>query len=65
MSRTPEAPTSSFPSAEPTTEARRRYDSLLRPGSIEIVWDDEPRTLRDPRRADRIAAEVPVVLSAA
>lgn len=65
MSRTPEALSSTFPPAEPTTEARRRCDSLLRPGSFEIVWDDEPRTLRDPQRADRIAAEVPVVLTAA
>lgn len=68
MSRSAET-RSAFSSTETVTEVRRKCDSLLGSGSFEIVWeedrDEEPRTLRDPLRAERIAADVPVVLTAA
>lgn len=50
--------------AASSSEAAPRYTSLLGAGAIEVAWsaEEEPVTLRDPRKAERLAAEVPVVL---
>jgi hypothetical protein len=44
-----------------TESPSRRYKSLLGPGLIEVAWDEEPVTCREPG-ADRIAADVPIVI---
>ncbi|MFO0672570.1 MAG: hypothetical protein U0235_23655 [Polyangiaceae bacterium] len=50
--------------ATSSSEAAPRYTSLLGAGAIEVAWttEEEPVTLRDPRKAERLAADVPVVL---
>lgn len=50
--------------AASSSERTPRYTSLLGAGAIDVAWtvEEEPVTLRDPRKAERLAAEVPVVL---